>query len=378
MTYVLHIITGLNVGGAEMALFRLISSSDFSGRHVVVSLTGDGTMSERFRHAGIDLILLNFKKSFFTDFLRLVFLIRNLRPMLVQTWMYHADLIGGIAARLAGQKNIIWGIRHTGFSKGSSRITVLVMRLCALLSRWVPRYIICVAEASREAHIRYGYDKTKMAVIPNGLDIPFPENNEEKRKKVRLQFGIAATDILIGIVGRFHPDKDHATFIQAAELLLAKHHNVRFLMVGRGLDQCNHELMQMFSNSAVASHFILLGERDDVPNCLNIMDVFCLSSRFEGFPNVVAEAMAMGLPCVVTKAGDAAYVVGEHGSVVEVGKPIELSNAIEYFIIKGEAYRRVVGTAARQRVCEHFSVKRMREQYQEIYNKLTQNLLAKN
>lgn len=366
MTHVLHIITGLGVGGAETALFRLVQKSDPGIRHSVISLTGSGAMCVRLHQIGIEPILLDLKKSFFSDFFRLIYLIGTLRPTIVQTWMYHSDFLGGIAAKLAGCRKVIWGIRHTAFSKGSSRATILLMRLCALFSYFIPDVIVCVADASRRAHMRYGYSKKKMIVIPNGLEsVDF--KLDECRYEFRSKYDLSIDDIVIGIVGRFHPDKDHRTFVKMAELLVSVHKNLRFIMVGRGLNKNNSELIGMFSEPALAERFIFLGERDDVAVCLSAMDIFCLTSRFEGFPNVVAEAMAAGLPCVATDAGDARFLLGETGTVVPVESPEALCKAVDELIVRGAENRAFIGRAARERVRTHFSVEKMRARFSSIY-----------
>jgi glycosyltransferase involved in cell wall biosynthesis len=174
---------------------------------------------------------------------KLVRLIRTSRPDIVQTWMYHSDLLGGLAARLAGNSNVVWGIRTTDVSAGGSRTTIVVRNLCALLSRYVPRKIICAASASRKAHVDIGYDPASMVVVPNGFNTAHLVASAKERALLRSACGFQEEHIVIGSIGRFNPVKDQRNFVRAMGKLAQKHQSVRFLMVGRGLDPSNTELV---------------------------------------------------------------------------------------------------------------------------------------
>ncbi len=170
MPTVLHVITGLDTGGAETALFRLIEGAARGAyRHLVVTLTPGGAMVPTFLQAGIEVRQIDLRKGPVSGFIQLVNIMRSVRPDIVQTWMYHADLVGGLAARLSGIRNVIWGIHTTGLAHGS-RATALVRGLCAWLSDRVPHTIVCVADASRLAHMDRGYDGERMVVVHNGFN----------------------------------------------------------------------------------------------------------------------------------------------------------------------------------------------------------------
>jgi glycosyltransferase involved in cell wall biosynthesis len=367
--HILHVITGLAVGGAETALYRLIlefRGSDYS--HTVIVLTPGGGMYARFVEAGIRLIVLDVKRSPIRHFLQLYRLVRTLRPDIVQTWLYHADFLGGLAARIAGNRNVIWGVRTTDVDGGCARATSVVRQLCASLSRWVPHTIVCVAEAARRSHSLVGYDAARMVVVGNGFDLSVLTSNSLQRKRLRRQCGFDADDIVLGTLGRFNLDKDHANFVAAAGRLAERHERLRFLMVGKNLDADNADLMRWIDATGHAERFVLLGERADVAACLAAMDIFCLSSRTEAFPNAVGEAMAMGLPCVATDVGDVAVLMADTGVLVPKADPEALAQGVTGLMALGPGDREQMGQRARERIRAMFNMTGVRERFERIYD----------
>lgn len=370
---VLHVISGLAVGGAEMALYRLVTNShDARYAHAVVALTPDGALAPRIREAGVELVTFDFKSSPVSHFFALLALIRRKQPDVVQTWLYHADMVGGLAARLAGIRNVVWGVRTCELTDGDARFTTVVRQLCAKLSHFVPKTIVCVAEAARNGHAHVGYDPARMVVIPNGFDMSRLIASDEQRERMRSDCGFDAGHVVIGNLGRFNASKDQHNFVRAAGLLAKQHGNVRFLMVGRNVDSQNPELGQLIEATGMADRFVLLGERADVPACLAAMDIFCLSSRAEAFPNVVGEAMAMGLPSVVTDVGDAAMLVADTGLVVQKENPPALADGLARLVAMTEGERHAMGQRARQRIQSEFALERTRERFEAIYQRLAE------
>ena len=369
--HVLHVIVGLDVGGAELMLLRLITSQVQVGivEHRVVSLTTMGEVGSRLQQMGVPLHTLEMRGalSAIRVFIRLLLLIRRAQPDVVQTWMYHADLLGGLAARVAGVGKVIWGIRTTDAMAGGSQITGLVRKLCAWLSPIVPHRIVCAAEASRRTHIGVGYDAAKMTIIPNGYDLSAMESSWQQKTTLRLQCSIGSNDVVVGYLGRFHPAKDQENFVRAVGLLASKNLNVKFMMVGRHLDADNRELNGWISATGHADRFILLGEKSNPAVCLAAMDIFCLSSLTEGFPNVVAEAMAMGLPCVVTDVGDSALLVSDTGVVVPKEDSPALAAGLQQIINLPAAQRIAMGQRARQIVVSKYSLASASAAFESVY-----------
>ncbi|PSJ17972.1 glycosyltransferase family 4 protein [Nitrosomonas supralitoralis] len=371
---VIHIIIGLNVGGAEMMLKRLVDShhDNPAFRHAVVSLTDMGKLGVQFQAMGVVVHSLGLGSSFGIPLVlwRLVNLIRALRPDIIQAWMYHADLLGGLAARMAGNRHVIWGIRTTDVQAGGSLMTVLVRWLCARFSRWVPQVIVCAAEASRQSHIAVGYDATKMVVVPNGYDFSQLSASADERKTLREQSNINQNDVVVGSLGRFHAVKDQENFVRMAGLLASQYPQLRFLMVGRGLDWDNAPLVDWIDKAGCKERFVLLGERKDVPQCLAAMDIFCLHSRTEGFPNVLAEAMAMGLPCITTDVGDAAMLLADTGVVVPKGDSAALAQGVARLLALEQDARNALGLRAKAQVEEEYSMDHARKRFEEIYRQV--------
>lgn len=377
MLKILHIIIDLNVGGAELMLKRLIESHNKKSEyeHLIISLTDKGRIGSQLIEQGISVYSLGMRHPL--DIPRILFklikLIHNLKPDIVQTWMYHADLLGGLAAKFSGQKNIIWGIRSTDIRKGGSKVTILIRRICAILSRSIPSVIVCAAEASRRIHIHLGYDQKRMIVIPNGFEMHRLYATLEEREAIRSTYGILPNEVVVGSLGRFSPVKDHASFIAAAGILSACSTNLKFLMVGRGLDPANIDLMQMILATNYPDRFILLGERNDVAACLKAMDIFCLHSSTEGFPNVLGEAMAMGLPCVTTDVGDAAYLLGDSGIVVPSHNPRALADGLQEIIELDQAKRTALGLCAKARIKDEFTMSMTSQRFSQVYRSLIDN-----
>ncbi len=371
---IFHVIVDLDVGGAETMLKRLIESNSTSiPGTVVVSLTTSGVIGESLSACGVRVHTLGLRSAFDIPLAlwQLVRLIRANRPDIVQTWMYHADLLGGVAARFAGVKNIIWGVRTTEINEVRFGTTNLVRKVCAWLSNSVPRFIVCAAEASRKSHVAFGYDARRMIVIPNGFDLARFVNNSWERFASRDKFGFGEHEVVVGFLGRFHADKDQASFIRAAGMVASHHPSSRFLMIGRDLVAANVQLENWIKATGYAERFVLLGERSDVPACLAAMDIFCLSSRTEGFPNVVGEAMAMGLPCVVTDVGDAAMLVSDTGLVVPKENAMALAGGMARLLAMPLAERVKLGQRAKARIYSDFSMERARERFEALYLQMT-------
>ncbi len=369
-----HIITGLGQGGAESVLYRLACYTDTSTRHVVISLTDEGVYGARLRAAGITVHALGMPRGRVTlsGVQALRALLRAEAPDAVQTWMYHADLIGGLAARLAGIKAVAWGIRNSGnHLDRSSRSARMVLRACAALSRWVPRAIVCAAQDAARRHRALGYDGRNMVVIPNGYDLSRYAPDAEAGARMRALWGVGADAPLIGCVARWDPLKDHRNLLAALGQLLREGQELKCVLVGRGMTPGNADLVALIESEGLRGRVLLTGPSDDVAAVMNSLDLHVLSSCAEGFPNVVAEAMACGTPCVVTDVGDAAHIVGDTGVVVPAEQPAALARGIAQALrevgTRGGAPARA---AARERVLALFDLGRMVHAYEAVWRRI--------
>lgn len=372
---IIHIITGLNDGGAEAVLYRLCIS-DLTYQHVVISLMGEGKYGPLLRKAGIEVHCLGMQRGriCLTGLIRLWRLLYQENATLVQTWMYHADLLGGITARFAGVRRVFWGIRHTTLEPSASRrTTMLVARLNAGLSRWVPVGIVCCAERAREIHRKLGYTEKKMVVIPNGYDLSLFSPTPESRQRLRTEWKIDNTMLLFGMVGRFDPQKDHKNLMAALSLLKKQHVAFRCLLVGTEMDTDNQQLATWLDQYALRDEVMLLGPHNDIPAVMNAIDIHVLSSSFgEAFPNVLAEAMACGTPCVSTDVGDAATIIGNTGWIVPPQSSELLAHSLKLALKEWQDQSAWLKRQqdARRRILDRFSIERMVSAYHMVWNRM--------
>lgn len=376
---ILHIITGLNNGGAEGALYRLTTSDRRSGnQHFVVSLMGRGVYADRLEQAGhgVECLFMPRGRITFRGVLKLYRHIKTLHPDIIQTWLYHADLIGGLIARLAGNKTVVWGIRHSNVDAGKNkRLTFLTMKVCALLSSFIPTSIACCSERAVPLHQNIGYRADKFTVIPNGYAMDRVKPDLTARSRIRHELGIDDQTVVLGMVARYDPEKDHENLLQALSLLTQSLPAFTCLLTGNGMSLDNAELTTLIHDAGVQRSIRLLGPRDDIPSILNALDIHVLSSRSEAFPNVVAEAMACGTPCVSTDVGDARLIIGSTGWLVPHGDPAALAKAIMIALCERRANPRQ--WIARQERCrEHILEKYDIEKMVLAYDKLWQHALS--
>jgi len=247
-------------------------------------------------------------------------------------------------------------------------MTALAIRICARLSKW-PAVVLSNSHAGLRACESNGYYSKRWLIIPNGFDLDVFHPDGNARKSVREELDLHNEAPLIGIVGRFHPMKDHATFVKAAERMHSLRPDVRFLMVGEGLTPHNCELREMAPRLVASNALHLLGVRHDIPRLLSALDVFSLTSHGgEGFPNVVGEAMACGVPCVVTNmAGDAPQIVGDTGIVVPAKRPAALAAAWHRLLTMPSSARKALGHAALDKVSRHYSIAAIVRLYEQVY-----------
>lgn len=371
-----HVISSLKVGGAEVFLLRLLQNLPPHYQSEVIALSSDGPIGNELRKLGIPVTVLGMRAGRFNPFkvLRLARILRHLKPDVVQTWMYHSDLLGGLTARLVGVPVVLWSIHHTNLDPGSNkRLTLLVARVCALLSRAIPDRILCVAEASRAVHVRFGYAPEKITVIPNGFDLSDFQSNPETRSQVRAELGLGDDTPLVGFVARFDVQKSHKTFLDVAVRVRDKVPGVRFLLAGDGIDASNKVLAGWMADRGLQDCMILLGYRSDVSRLMTSFDVLALSSIGEGFPNVVGEAMACGVPCVVTDVGDTALIVGDTGFVRPVGDVEGVALDMITLLLMPKDQRAALGERARQRIVENFGLDGIVRRYQEQYDILSRD-----
>lgn len=374
MIKVMHVITTLGPAGAETMLSRVVFGMDGTRfENEVVSLTDALDLAEKMRATGVRVRTLGMKRSVPNPLLvfRFAQWIRESKPHVIHTWMYHANLVGTLAVRLAGHVPVVWGIHHNALDpRVDKRRTILVNRVCASLSRRIHARIVCCTEESRRIHEELGYAAEKLEVIPNGFDLEQMKPDPSARRSMCEELDIPADSPLIGIAARFHPYKDYRNFIRAAARLHAQIPQSHFLLCGDSITWQTSELAEWIEAAGIRGCCHLLGVRQDMPRLFAGMDISTTSSLVEAFPLVIGEAMACGTACVVTDVGDSALIVGETGKVVAPGNPEALAEAWRGLIEAGPEARRRLGMAARLRVQQHFGLPAVVERYQAIYTQL--------
>lgn len=371
---ILHVITGLSTGGAEMMLYKLLSGMNRARfEPVVISLMDRGTLGDRIEALGIPVHTMGLKlgKSTPLSIWCLIRTLRQLQPDLIQGWMIHGNLAAQLVSLFMPKKvPILWNIRHSALSKSdASRVTLLLIQQLSYLSH-LPAQIIYNSKVGACDHENIGYNPNKTQVIPNGFDTKLFTISLEARRRFRGELGLSEDVFLMGLIGRFHPMKDHSNFLQAAKKLLAIKPGVQFVLAGKEVDWDNSFLRKLILELEITNQVHLLGERADIPYITAALDIATSASYGEGFPNVIGEAMSCGIPCVVTDVGDSAWIVGNTGQVVQPRNPEALCAGWLKLMEMGVEARHDLGARARQRIEDLFSIESIVQQYEQLYQEV--------
>ncbi len=370
---IVHIITGLSDGGAEGSLYKLCVH-DKKNNHIVVSLTNQGKYGPLLKEKKIEVYNIDFKKNIqiFFRFIKLIKLLYKLKPDFVQTWMYHSDLIGGLASRIAGFKKVIWGIRCSNLDyRHINPSTVLIINLCAFLSYFIPLKIVSCSFKAKKIHEKSGYCSKKFVVIPNGFNLQNLKINEEKRINFREKLNLNQDCFLTGMVARFDKQKDHKSLLKSISEAKKYLKNIKCVLVGKNIDKHNQKLLNWIEFYNLKNHIVLLGSRRDINVIMNGLDIHILSSAYgEGFPNVLAESMACGTPCIASKVGDSEYILGNTGWLV---KPHDYKSIAEKILIaanESTKKRMERSFSARRHIEKNFSINKMINNFNNLYSEI--------
>jgi glycosyltransferase involved in cell wall biosynthesis len=366
-----HIISGLDTGGAELFLERLIRclpAQEFE--HTVISLTSLGRTGERLRSSGVQVHALQsgWHPLGIAKLAALNSIMKKVHPGLIQGWMYHGNLAAYIAARMSGRRYpMLWNIRHSLDQWTHEKIGLrAVVRLGGRLST-APQRIIFNASSAAQQHERLGYPQSKACIIPNGFDLQVFSPIKPLRISMRKQLALRSDDVLVGMIARFHPLKDHENFLRAARIVADSNHDARFVLVGKGITSQNGTLMDLVRELRLEKRLMLLGERDDIAHILNALDICVSSSSSEAFPNAVGEAMSCQVPCVVTDVGASGELIADTGILVPPRSHELLASGILQLQRAGAEQRRQRGIAARERIRGHYSNNEIARQYADLY-----------
>jgi len=369
----LNIITDLNTGGAERALYNLLYGglAEQFDCHVI-SLMDEGTYGAKIKKLGVSVTCIGMRGKIGIPFylLRLIEAVRSIAPDIIQCHMYHANLLGGLVGKFSQKAPVLWGIHNTTFDVSTPKTTLFVVKIGAVFSSKLSDKIICCAKAAKETHVRFGYDDENILIIPNGTDTDCFKFDQAKRIMLRKALQLSENVFVFGLVARWHPQKDINNFLKAAAILLKKYRDMHFVLIGDGLSVSNEFLTKTMENLKLNENITLLGRQDDIPAFMSFFDVYVSSSSFgEAFPMVIGEAMACCLPCVVTDVGDSAYIVDDTGVVVPPQNSEALAAGMEKLYLMSRRERRTLGQKARARIIENFSLQTIVKKYIDLYEK---------
>lgn len=361
MRRILHVITSLNVGGAERVLVQLCTAKGgWAEETTVVSLLSGGPLAEPLRQAGVNVVELSFRSplGIAAGVWKLVATIRTFKPDIVQGWMYHGDLLAWLGLTLSRRRRktgLIWSIRCANLDLSKYGVGLrIVVKLCAMLSNR-PDVVTANSMAGIKAHAALGYHPRRTSVIYNGIDLARFQPIAQDRKRLREQFDIPADAFVVAHVARIDPAKDHQTFLDAMNRLPG----IYGILVGLGTERL-----------AGPQNLRCLGLRNDVQKIIPAADMIVSSSTSEGFPNVIGEAMACGLPAVATDVGDTSALVGDTGTLVPPNNPSALADEIRALASQPLPTRQALGARARARIESDFAFHTMQARFNALYDEV--------
>jgi glycosyltransferase involved in cell wall biosynthesis len=368
---VLQIISSLSTGGAETMLRNVLSQ--WNSREIqtmVISLTTRDPVGPQIERLGIPVLALESRHGVLTprQALRLASAAASWRPDLVHAWMYHANVVAyGLAALLRRRSPaIVTSVRGALNAPDKQKPMLrLVRRLDARLSGRADAVVFNSAVSARQ-HVEVGYRARHISIIPNGFDVSRFAPSAVARREIRRLLG-CDDEPLVGLIGRFNVLKGQRVFLEAAKIVVSRHERCRFLLVGRGCDPANALLSGWVMELGLEGRVLLLGERSDMPAIDCSLDVVVSASLSESFPNAIGEAMACGVPAVVTDVGDCSELIGDSGRVVPARDARALAEAIGDLLGIEPPRRAELGRRARSRIVDRYALEAVASRYGALY-----------
>ncbi len=356
---VLFLIRSLHVGGAERQLATLAVGLQARGHRVVIAtFYAGGELASELIASGVAILPLakRGRWDLIGPAFRLVKAVRQHRPEVLHPYLPDANLAATVLRPFLPPLRLVWGARTSNVEFSAyDWLTGLTYRLAGYLSSGAD-VIVVNSRAGAAYHVDQGYPRSRLQIIPNGIDTNQFQPDAIGRDRLRREWGVAAGAPLVGLVGRLDPMKDHRTFLEAAALFAARQADVRFVAVGGGAGSYADMLVDHAARVGISDRLTWAGMRADMPAVYSALDLSTSTSVGEGFPNAVAEAMACGTPCVVTDAGDSAWIVGDLGEVVAARDPASLAEAWEHMLAKRPLWPSI---ERRARIVREFSVERL-------------------
>lgn len=358
-----HVIGSLDVGGAERFLVELTNGLKTEKiTQKVVALKQGGRLTPILRKSDIEVIEVGFQVR---SIWKLLLQLRRNRNIIIQTWLYHSDLFASLLIRCFADNPILWGVHNgTVARERFNWKTWYTMKTCARISHWLPTKIVCCATKSSELHIGLGYRREKFVVINNGIDC------DKFSGKVSHNLPKGEGECWIGMGARLDPVKRYDLFFRVASEVVKVAPNVRFIAFGRGIQEEAPHIVGWKKEYQLKDQVLCLGEVDDVPSTLGMLDIYLSTSDVEAFPLGIAEAMAMGLPCVVTDVGDSAKLLADGGSVAPAGDLDLIVSHLLNLVQMKPAERTAVGLRGKARIRSEYSLDKTAQAYANLYREI--------
>ena len=371
---ILHIITGLGNGGAENTLYK-VCKHDLKNEHTVISISTGGKYHSILKKMGIKVYSINFRFYSIFKLLILISLIRSLKPDILQTWLIIGDLLGGIAGRLAGVKNIVWNIHFSNLKIGSTSLrNIIIIKILAKLSYLIPKSIVVVSKDGIKNCKNLGYCKKKLIFIPNGYELDIFNYSKRQELFFKKKLKIKKDIPIIGSVSRYDPIKDHITLLNALSLVRLKNIEFICILIGLNINKKNKALTNQIKLLNLKKNIKLLGNKKNIAEVMNGLDIHILSSKSEAFPNVVVEAMACKTPCIATNVGDCSFIIGKTGWLVSPQDPIKLAKVVEiaFAEIRSKNWNKR-RNQARLRIKQNFDISKMVKSLNKLWFQIFNN-----
>ena len=362
---ILFLVRALDCAGAERQLVLLANELARKGHTVAIAVCYSGGLLEKeVDTSRVRLIPLEKRSrwdllSFFWTLLRVV---RREQPDILHGWMASSNLMATMVRFLCPKVHVFWCIRCSNWEMTDDRLESTVLWFEPRLSRFAD-CIVVNSRAGLNHSVSRGFPREKLIHIPNGIAVDSFYPDPSEGRKVRVEWGVTGSERLIGLVGRLHPIKDHTVFLKAAARLAQKVPEARFVCIGDGPEHYRGKLQALSRQLGIEREVLWVPARQDMRAVYNALDVVCLPSLSEGFPNVIGEAMACGRHCVVTDVGDSRFLVGDSGIVVVPSDPEVLAHGLRQAL----AWEGKPNERGRRRILEHFTLSQLADQTEKAF-----------
>ena len=364
-TKLIFIAPDINSGGAENILFNVAKTLNKKDI-VIISLTDIGFYGSKLKNYGYDFYALKMKKNIFAifKFIYLIILIYKYKPLIVHTWLYRANLFGGVAAKIAGVNKIYWTIHHD--FEYSNFLMMLEMKILILLSSFIPKKIIFGSDISKKNHILNGYSKDKSIIINNGVSTKIFKPNKKFRIDFRKALGIEEDCLVLGNIARYHPLKDHETLFKALQIIKNKGLRFKCILIGSGFTNKIKKIKERINYYELNQNLIIYGQTFKINEIINAFDINILTSKKECSPISLLESMSTGVPCISTNVGDASQLIMDAGWTVQISDFKSLAKLIQKIYLDKNIIK-IKSKKARKRVEMFYLLEIMIEKYKALY-----------